>query len=101
MINSIPSARPQPQPQPLGHAANFIERESQIFRLDPVPFGHDRDPPREAHKPVGPPKSLEDAYPAATTAAVALAELHNHRPELNWDSEAVSRILVSCRAKRV
>ncbi|KAL9127132.1 MAG: hypothetical protein Q9217_003940, partial [Psora testacea] len=34
-----------------------------------------------------PPRSLEDQYPAAATAAVALAQLHSHRPDPEWDSE--------------
>ena len=36
-----------------------------------------------------PSRILEDAYPAAATAAVALAQLHNHRPDSDWDSDAV------------
>ena len=37
-----------------------------------------------------PPTTLEDVYPAAATAAVALAQLHNTKPESDWDSDAVS-----------
>ncbi|MCJ1229161.1 hypothetical protein MMC12_005826 [Toensbergia leucococca] len=72
MINTPPSERPQPPPsQPLENSVYGYERDA-----------HQRDrtfPP--------PSRSLEDAYPAAATAAVALAQLHNHRPDSDWESE--------------
>lgn len=39
-----------------------------------------------------PPRTLEDQYPAAATAAVALAQLHSHQPHSEWGSEAVSSL---------
>ncbi|OXV10548.1 hypothetical protein Egran_01691 [Elaphomyces granulatus] len=36
-----------------------------------------------------PPRTAEDAHPAAATAAVALAQLHHHRLASDWDSEMV------------
>ena len=54
-----------------------------------VAYGHDRDSKTgELHAPA-PARVLEDAYPAAATAAVALAQLHNHRPDSDWESEIV------------
>lgn len=33
----------------------------------------------------GPPRAIDDAHPAAATAAVALAQLHHHRLASDWD----------------
>ena len=53
-------------------------------------YGYDRDVRmRDGTSPL-PPTTLEDVYPAAATAAVALAQLHNTKPESDWDSDAVS-----------
>ncbi|KAL8736672.1 MAG: hypothetical protein Q9166_000038 [cf. Caloplaca sp. 2 TL-2023] len=38
------------------------------------------------------PQNFSESYPAAATAAVALAQLHNHRPDSELGSEAVSTI---------
>lgn len=53
-------------------------------------FGHEREAPQHHFSSPAPLRSLEDAYPAAATAAVALAQLHSSRPDSDWDSEAVS-----------
>ncbi len=55
-----------------------------------IVYGHDREVYAGSQSSPAPPRSLEDQYPAAATAAVALAQLHNHRPDSDWDSEAVS-----------
>ncbi|KAL8784481.1 MAG: hypothetical protein Q9195_009028 [Heterodermia aff. obscurata] len=62
MINTPPSERPPPPPS------------------------HPSEPPAPAPAST---RILEDAYPAAATAAVALAQLHNHRPDSDWESDAV------------
>ncbi|KAG7007589.1 hypothetical protein G7Y79_00009g026980 [Physcia stellaris] len=74
MINTPPSERPPPSSQP----------------SEPPVYGHDREPrlPQVQAPAPAPSRILEDAYPAAATAAVALAQLHNHRPESDWDSDA-------------
>ncbi|MCJ1486437.1 hypothetical protein MMC06_006614, partial [Schaereria dolodes] len=73
MINTPPSARPPQQSmQALGNNV----------------FGHERDAHPQRYTPAAPSRSLEDAYPAAATAAVALAQLHNTRPDSDWESEA-------------
>lgn len=59
---------------------------------DEIVYGHERDAYPGNQSSPAPPRSLEDQYPAAATAAVALAQLHNHRPESDWGSEAVSRL---------
>lgn len=35
------------------------------------------------------PRTIEEAHPAAATAAVALAQLHHHRLASDWDTEMV------------
>lgn len=73
MINTPPADRSQPPPtsQPFGNSA----------------YGHDRDSFTGEHASPVPARILEDPYPAAATAAVALAQLHNHKPESDWESE--------------
>jgi hypothetical protein len=47
----------------------------------------------DASSPVTP-RTIDDAHPAAATAAVALAQLHHHRLASDWESEMVcSRML--------
>lgn len=93
MINSPPSERPPPPPpqapeQPGTDALRG--RHSRNADSDDIAYGHERDSKIvEVHVPA-PTRILEDAYPAAATAAVALAQLHNHRPDSDWDSELVS-----------
>lgn len=76
MINTPPSERPQPPPppptKPYGNSV----------------YGHDRDAYTRIQSSPAPPRTLEDQYPAAATAAVALAQLHSHQPHSEWDSEA-------------
>ncbi|SLM39949.1 Zinc finger, RING/FYVE/PHD-type [Lasallia pustulata] len=72
MINTPPSERPAPPP-------------TQPFNA-PV-YGHDRDGYYGDTSSAARPRTLEEAYPAAATAAVALAQLHNHRPDSDRDSE--------------
>lgn len=93
MINTPPSERPpQPPPptQPFGNSGTREPQQSRNFAENAV-YGHDRDSYTGSQSSPAPPRTLEDQYPAAATAAVALAQLHNHRPESDWDSEAVSR----------
>ncbi|KAL6714482.1 hypothetical protein ACLMJK_007906 [Lecanora helva] len=76
MINTPPSERPPPaeaptSAQPAGNPAYNVERNPNVGR----------------HSSPVPPRSLEDQYPAAATAAVALAQLHSHRPESDLGSE--------------
>ncbi|KAL9122408.1 MAG: hypothetical protein Q9187_001028, partial [Circinaria calcarea] len=73
MVNTPPSARPPPPP---------------IEAFGNNVYGHDRSTPQRDYSSPAPPRSLEDAYPAAATAAVALAQLHSsHRPDSDWGSE--------------
>ncbi|KAL8735887.1 MAG: hypothetical protein Q9181_002636 [Wetmoreana brouardii] len=74
MINTPPSERPQPPPNP--SFGNTV-------------YGHDRDVQVQDYAPsVAAPRSFSESYPAAATAAVALAQLHNHRPDSDFGSEA-------------
>lgn len=57
-----------------------------------IVYGHERDAYTVSRSAPAPPRSLEDQYPAAATAAVALAQLHNQRPDSDWESEAVSNL---------
>ncbi|KAL9000660.1 MAG: hypothetical protein Q9169_000696 [Polycauliona sp. 2 TL-2023] len=76
MINTPPSEKPPPiAPSSLGN---------------PV-YGHDRDAQLQDYGPSVPaPRSFSESYPAAATAAVALAQLHSHRPDSELDPEALS-----------
>ena len=51
-------------------------------------YAHNRE--QQTASPA-PPRTIEDAYPAVTTAAVALAQLHNASPRRieDWGSDAV------------
>lgn len=42
----------------------------------------------DASSPVTP-RAIDEAHPAAATAAVALAQLHHHRLASDWESEMV------------
>ncbi|KAL8672860.1 MAG: hypothetical protein Q9168_002698 [Polycauliona sp. 1 TL-2023] len=76
MVNTPPSDKPPPAvPQSFGN---------------PV-YGHDRDVQIQDYgASITAPRSFSESYPAAATAAVALAQLHNHRPDSELDSEPVS-----------
>ena len=97
MINTPPSERPQPPPppptQPYSNSGRpAISVESGLILSDAV-YGHDRDVYARVQSSPAPPRTLEDQYPAAATAAVALAQLHSHQPHSEWDSEPVSTLL--------
>ncbi|EFW22007.1 hypothetical protein D8B26_002102 [Coccidioides posadasii str. Silveira] len=73
MVNTPPDQRPHQQP--------------------PAPTSHPRRGPsdrdifaRDQNSPATP-RTLEEAHPAAATAAVALAQLQHHRLMSEWDSE--------------
>jgi hypothetical protein len=46
----------------------------------------------DASSPVTP-RTIDDAHPAAATAAVALAQLHHHRLASDWESEMVGGVV--------
>lgn len=94
MINTPPSERPQPPPpsNPFGNSGTRNSHPEQSTRLTILVYGHDRDSQQRDHSSPAPRRTLEDAYPAAATAAVALAQLHNHRPDSDWESEAVMHL---------
>ncbi|KAL8698317.1 MAG: hypothetical protein Q9224_001906 [Gallowayella concinna] len=74
MINTPPSEKPQPIP-------------TQVY--ENTVYGHDRDVHVQDYgAPAAAPRSFSESYPAAATAAVALAQLHNHRPDSEFGSEA-------------
>ncbi|KAL8760855.1 MAG: hypothetical protein Q9184_002990 [Pyrenodesmia sp. 2 TL-2023] len=77
MINSTPSEKPQPPPdQSFGNTVYGHDRDGQIHDYTSSPAA---------------PRSFSEAYPAAATAAVALAQLHNHRPDSDFGSDTVSK----------
>ena len=91
MINSPPSERPPPPPpaQSFGNTSKSAVSIDQPTRLIKIVYGKDRDTYGRVQSSPAPPRISEDQYPAAATAAVALAQLHNHRPDSDWESEAV------------
>ena len=93
MVNTPPSARPQPPPIEAFGNNGRRKWHRNTPSLTPPVYGHDRSTPQRDYSSPAPPRSLEDAYPAAATAAVALAQLHSsHRPDSDWGSEAVSSL---------
>lgn len=92
MINSPPSERPPPPPptQAFGSAGTFTTEPKRLTELNVSVYGHEREAYSGTQGSSAPPRTLEmDQYPAAATAAVALAQLHTHRPDSDWESEAV------------
>ena len=96
MISTPPSARPPSQQTPtpaasqsLGKPGKREVKSRKMTRLMVMTgYGHDRD--QQTASPA-PPRTVEEAYPAAATAAVALAQLHNQLPRgvEEWASDAV------------
>ncbi|KAI4124863.1 MAG: hypothetical protein LQ338_004589 [Usnochroma carphineum] len=79
MINSPPTERPQPPPnQSFGNTVYGHDRDVQVYDYASSPAA---------------PRSFSESYPAAATAAVALAQLHNHGAGSEYGSEAVSKTL--------
>lgn len=62
-----------------------------MIQLTWLVYGHEREPHTTDHSTPAPNRTLEDVYPAAATAAVALAQLR-HRPDSDWESEIVRRV---------
>ena len=91
MINSPPSERPPPPPpsHSFGNTGKSATGPESWTELMSIVYGHDRDAYSGVQSSSAPPRTIEDQYPAAATAAVALAQLHNHRPDSDWESEAV------------
>lgn len=110
MVNTPPSARPPPPPavsspttapsQRYSNPGRSIECGRNVL-ADRLAFGHDRDSFGYRQSASSVVTSLEDQYPAAATAAVALAQLHNHRPDSDWDSEAVRTTLVHATPAKI
>ncbi|EEH47670.2 uncharacterized protein PADG_03754 [Paracoccidioides brasiliensis Pb18] len=76
MVNTPPEQRSHGLPQPnTSHPRRGDPGDRDIFGTS-----HDRSSPRT-------PRTLDEAHPAAATAAVALAQLHHHRLTGDWDSE--------------
>ncbi len=103
MINTPPSERPQAQTQTQSQAQHQHQQTSgpnphqnKAYLLDSV-FHRDHS------SAPGTPRNAADDYiggsqlPAANAAA-ALAQLHNHSLDPDWESEAVSRSLPRPRA---
>ncbi|KAI9810342.1 MAG: hypothetical protein M1827_006309 [Pycnora praestabilis] len=77
MINTPPSERPPPPPnQGVGPHGYGHDRNTY--------YGEDSSPPT--------PRTYDEAHSAsmlpAASAAAALAQLHSHRPDSDWESEA-------------
>ncbi|KAI4144386.1 MAG: hypothetical protein LQ340_006665 [Diploschistes diacapsis] len=91
MVNTPPSSRPQPPPTSNPTNNSFMSSGGDsvprnIGGLGSSPYSHDQRPPSFG-SPV-PARSLEDQFPAAATAAVALAQLHGAGKDSDWASEA-------------
>ncbi|PGH01710.1 hypothetical protein AJ80_08977 [Polytolypa hystricis UAMH7299] len=75
MVNTPPDQRPHHPPSATSHP-----------RRGPTDAG-ERDVFGPDHSSPVTPRTLDEAHPAAATAAVALAQLHHHRLNSDWDSE--------------
>ncbi|KAL9003014.1 MAG: hypothetical protein Q9188_004095 [Gyalolechia gomerana] len=72
----------KPRRSAIARCRSTSEEHTQIY-------GHDRDVQvHDYGSSLAAPRSFSEAYPAAATAAVALAQLHNHRPDSEYGSEA-------------
>ncbi|KAF3047430.1 hypothetical protein E8E12_005937 [Didymella heteroderae] len=81
MVNTPPQERPPPPPQPASSAAGpqgFNTGDLSAFYNDDYSVSDPRTSDEYLRRP--------SLLPAATAAA-ALASLHNHRPEFEWDSD--------------
>lgn len=90
MINSPAQPRPPAPIEPANSLGNNGRLQAGVTKLTDLVYGHDRDYKSPASAPApapAPARTLEDVYPAAATAAVALAQLHNHKAEAEWNSE--------------
>ncbi|KFY91473.1 hypothetical protein V498_05452 [Pseudogymnoascus sp. VKM F-4517 (FW-2822)] len=79
MINTPPSERPQPAPQP------------QQQSLSSTAHAHERNHYASSSGP-GTPRNIEEyntSAPPIANAAAALAQLHSHKVEPEWDSDMV------------
>ncbi|KAL5346885.1 hypothetical protein ACLOAV_008028 [Pseudogymnoascus australis] len=77
MINTPPSERPQPAPQP------------QQQSLSSTAHAHERNHYASSSGP-GTPRNIEEyntSAPPIANAAAALAQLHSHKVEPEWDSD--------------
>ncbi|KAK2750594.1 hypothetical protein FQN57_002665 [Myotisia sp. PD_48] len=81
MVNTPPDQRPNPPPQTTNTAPHSRRGQNNISDKDLI--GGD-----QLISSI--PRTLDEAHPAAATAAVALAQLHHHRLNSDWDSEALT-----------
>ena len=93
MINTPPSARPRPAPTSDPSNSPFASGRgasgpANIGGFTSSPYSHDQRP--TSYGSPAPSRSLEDQFPAAATAAVALAQLHGSGKDSDWASDAVS-----------
>ncbi|KAL1953692.1 hypothetical protein VTO42DRAFT_2365 [Malbranchea cinnamomea] len=90
MVNTPPDQRPHQLAQNV--AATTQNRRAA---RDKELFARDQSSPAT-------PRTLEEAHPAAATAAVALAQLHHHRlNNSEWDSEADAHSDTDLRRERM
>ncbi|MCJ1330884.1 hypothetical protein MMC10_007571 [Thelotrema lepadinum] len=89
MINTPPSARPRVTSDP--SSASFLGGSGgsapsrNVGGPTSSPYGHDQR--LSNYGSPAPSRSLEDQFPAAATAAVALAQLHGSGKDSDWASD--------------
>lgn len=98
MVNTPPHERPPPPPPPpnaappLHSAGAFAYQDRHAWAQSLTAPGYAPEGSAYYHDDTTPRSSDEmrrgSLLPAASAAA-ALAQLHNHRPEYDWDSEQV------------
>lgn len=99
MVNTPLDQRAHVDPQPAPSSARKHNGEYFFFFFFAKAIvrsinTQDADPDRDVYvadsSPPVTPRTIDDAHPAAATAAVALAQLHHHRLASDWESEMVS-----------
>jgi hypothetical protein len=96
MINTPPSEKPPPQPNANLARHGLYHSPARHTRLltRSKAYGNDRNPYyREDSSAPNTPRNLEEYHSGsmlpAASAAAALAQLHNHKIEPEWESEIV------------
>ena len=88
---SAPSQPPSNSAQPLGNSGTSVGPHRRWRHWSHAVHGTERETYSTKQSSPAPSKQHEEIYPAAATAAVALAQLHSQRPDSDWGSEAVRR----------
>lgn len=109
MINTPPSERPPPPANsnltPHRHSTYDLCRSGKTLLIKSPGYGNDKGSHYgDDSSTPNTPRIMDDSHsasmPPAASAAAALAQLHNHKFETEWESENVGDISVRSRQIR-